>query len=159
MQDDGIEQAFERDCTAAWAEDHLHLIVMPTEKCNFRCVYCYEDFGIGRMKRPVIDGVKALIRRRAPSLSSLEINWFGGEPTLAGDIVREVMTDAQEIASAHGVSLLGGMTTNGFLLNAEAYHRFYRCGISDYQITFDGPPELHDTTRLQANGRGSYDAI
>jgi molybdenum cofactor biosynthesis enzyme MoaA len=100
MQDDGIEQAFERDCTAAWAQDHLHLIVMPTEKCNFRCVYCYEDFAIGRMKRPVIDGVKALIRRRVASLSPLEIQWFGGEPTLAHDIVCEVMNDAQEVACA-----------------------------------------------------------
>jgi uncharacterized protein len=159
MQDDGIEQAFERDCAAAWAQDHLHLIVMPTEKCNFRCVYCYEDFHIGRMKRPVVDGVKALIRRRAVSLSSLEIQWFGGEPTLAGDIVREVMTDAQEVARANGVSLIGGMTTNGFLLNAEAYDRFYSCGISHYQISLDGPPELHDTTRLQGNGRGSFDRI
>ena len=51
------------------------------------------------------------------------------------------------------------MTTNGFLLNAEAYHRFYSCGISDYQISLDGPPELHDTTRLQANGQGSFDTI
>ena len=100
-----IEQSFERDCAAAWAEDHLHLIVMPTEKCNFRCVYCYEDFSIGRMKRAVIDGVKALIRRRVASLSSLEIQWFGGEPTLAHDIVCEVMTDAQEVARANGVSL------------------------------------------------------
>jgi len=159
MHSNEIEQAFERNCAAAWAQDHLHLIVMPTEKCNFRCVYCYEDFSIGRMKRSVIDGVKALIRRRAPSLSSLEIDWFGGEPTLAGDIVCEVMTDAQELARVHGISLFGGMTTNGFLLNAEAYRRFYGCGIGHYQITLDGPPEQHDTTRLRANGRGSFDTI
>jgi uncharacterized protein len=159
MRGDDIEQSFERNWTAAWAEDHLHLILMPTEKCNFRCVYCYEDFSIGRMKRSVIDGVKALIRRRAPSLSSLDINWFGGEPTLAGDIVREVMTDVQEVARVHGISLFGGMTTNGFLLNAEAYRRFYDCGIGHYQITLDGPREQHDTTRLRINGQGSFDTI
>lgn len=159
MRNDDVDQSFERSCTEAWAENHLHLIVMPTEKCNFRCVYCYEDFSVGRMKRPVIDGVKALIRRRAPSLSSLEINWFGGEPTLAGGVVHEVMTDAQEVAGARGISLRGGMTTNGFLLDAKMYNRFYSCGIGDYQITLDGPPELHDTTRLQANGLGSFDKV
>ena len=159
MRTSDIEDSFERNWAKAWAEDHLHLIVMPTEKCNFRCVYCYEDFSIGRMKRPVIDGVKALIRRRAPTLSLLDISWFGGEPTLAGDIVREVMTDAQEVASAHGVLLLSGMTTNGFLLNAETYRRFSSCGVRHYQITLDGPPELHDTTRLRANGQGSFDTI
>jgi uncharacterized protein len=45
------------------------------------------------------------------------------------------------------------------LLNAEAYHRFYTCGVSHYQISLDGPPQLHDTTRLQANGLGSFDTI
>jgi uncharacterized protein len=70
-----MDGSFDRNWASAWAEDHLHLILMPTEKCNFRCIYCYEDFSIGRMGRPVIEGVKALIRRRLPSLSSIEINW------------------------------------------------------------------------------------
>jgi uncharacterized protein len=152
-------QSFDRNWASAWAEDHLHLILMPTEKCNFRCVYCYEDFSIGRMQRPVIEGVKSLVRRRLPSLSSIEINWFGGEPTVASDIVLEVMEDAREASRAHAVSLRAGMTTNGFLLSAEKYAAYYNSGISDYQITLDGPREFHDATRLQANRRGSFDTI
>lgn len=132
---------------------------MPTEKCNFRCVYCYEDFSIGRMGRPVIEGIKGLVRRRAPSLSSIEINWFGGEPTAAADIVLEVMKDAQEVTRANGVALRGGMTTNGFLLTASQYKEFHQHGIKDYQITLDGPQEFHDTTRLQANRKGSFAEI
>jgi uncharacterized protein len=159
MHADDAELSFEKNCCSAWAEDHLHLIVMPTEKCNFRCVYCYEDFSIGRMERPVIEGVKSLIRRRAPSLSSIEINWFGGEPTVAGDIVLEVMSDAQEVSREHGVALRGGMTTNGFLLSAEKYKSYYTCGIQDYQITLDGPQKVHDTTRLQASNKGSFTTI
>jgi uncharacterized protein len=159
MRADKAEQSFEKNCCEAWAQDHLHLIVMPTEKCNFRCVYCYEDFSIGRMERPVIEGIKALVRRRAPTLSSIEINWFGGEPTAAGDIVLEVMRDAQQTTRAHGVALRGGMTTNGFLLTADRYQEFHRGGIKDYQITLDGPQAFHDTTRLQANRKGSFSEI
>lgn len=159
MLANGVGQIFEKNFAAAWGQDHLHLIVMPTEKCNFRCVYCYEDFSIGRMKRSVVEGVKALIRHRAPSLSSLEIDWFGGEPTLARDIVADVMTDAQEVTRLYGVSLIGRMTTNGFLLTAEEYRGFHDCGVGDYQITLDGPPEHHDTTRLRINGQGSFDTI
>ena len=32
----------------------LHLILLPTEACNFRCTYCYEDFRLGRME-PVVE--------------------------------------------------------------------------------------------------------
>lgn len=153
------DERFEANYYSAWSGDHLHLILMPTEKCNFRCVYCYEDFSIGRMARPVIDGVKALVERRAPSLSSIEIGWFGGEPTVAGDIVLEVMRHAQEACRTHGVALRGGMTTNGFLLTGPVYRTYCEAGVTDYQITLDGPQEMHDTTRLQANGRGSFAAI
>jgi uncharacterized protein len=153
------DERFEANYYSAWSGDHLHLILMPTEKCNFRCVYCYEDFSIGRMARPVIDGIKALVERRAPSLSSLEIGWFGGEPTVAGDIVLEVMRHAQEVCRPRGVALRGGMTTNGFLLTGSAYRTYWEAGVTDYQITLDGPQEMHDTTRLQANGKGSFAAI
>jgi uncharacterized protein len=40
------------------------LTLFPTEKCNFRCTYCYEDFLIGKMPKKVIEGVKNLIRSR-----------------------------------------------------------------------------------------------
>jgi len=38
--------------------DRLQLILLPTEQCNFRCTYCYEDFAIGRMSDAVVAGVK-----------------------------------------------------------------------------------------------------
>ena len=50
----------------------LHLILLPTEKCNFRCKYCYEDFSIGRMNVDTISGVKALLEKRCSDLSHRE---------------------------------------------------------------------------------------
>ena len=44
--------------------DSLELIIMPTEKCNFRCSYCYEDYKKGKMKRPVIDGIINLVIKK-----------------------------------------------------------------------------------------------
>ncbi|GAB3621950.1 hypothetical protein GCM10027418_00320 [Mariniluteicoccus endophyticus] len=44
--------------------DRLELILMPTEACNFRCHYCYEDFGVGLMPAGVREGVRNLLRRR-----------------------------------------------------------------------------------------------
>ena len=65
------------------ANNALRLILMPTEACNFRCTYCYEDFRYKRMDDSVVTGVKRFLDLRASHLSQLEISWFGGEPLLA----------------------------------------------------------------------------
>jgi uncharacterized protein len=148
-----------RDFAEAWDDTHLHLIIMPTEKCNFRCVYCYEDFSVGRMKPPVVRAVMAMLERRIPHLRSIEINWFGGEPTVALGAVREIMSHAQRLCRLHGVRLRAGMTTNGYLLSGPTYMDLVSHQITDFQISLDGPKRFHDTTRLQANSRGSYDQI
>lgn len=150
---------WEQEFRSAWDQRHLHLIIMPTEKCNFRCVYCYEDFKIGRMSAATKDAVKRLLENRVPGLTSLEINWFGGEPTVALDVVEDTMSAAQGLCNQHDVSLRGGMTTNGFLLTDVVYGRLVERGVVDFQISLDGPAEFHDTTRLQANGKGSFERI
>lgn len=134
-------------------------MLLPTEACNFRCVYCYERFAHGRMKRPVVDGVKALLARRAPRLSFLTVSWFGGEPLLARDIIREIMCHAATLAGAHGFLLVADMATNGYLLDRPTFEQALDWGVSRYQIAFDGPRAWHDRRRLRADGRGTFDRI
>ena len=150
---------YETKFAQAWDADHLHLIIMPTEKCNFRCVYCYEDFSIGRMKPATIIGLKAFLSVRAISLKSLEINWFGGEPTLASEIIEDVMTHVADLAKRFGFHLLGAMTTNGYLLNGERYLRYVQLGITHFQISLDGYAEFHDETRRLAGKGGTFAEI
>ena len=95
----------------------LSLIILPTEKCNFRCTYCYEDFSIGRMQAPVISGIKELLKNRIKDIDRLSISWFGGEPLLAKSVVLDIGTFAYELSAAYGVNFRAGFTTNGFLLN------------------------------------------
>ena len=136
----------------------LHLILMPTEKCNFRCTYCYEDFKIGRMAPSVVNGIKTLIGRRVPSLTSIHIGWFGGEPTLAPDIVENI-NSAVLIDKPANLSFSSSMSTNGWLLNGSLLDRMLDAGITTFQISLDGDIEEHDRTRLQQNGTGSFDRI
>ena len=60
------------------ASDALHLMLLPTEACNFRCRYCYEDHAPERMSPELVGAVKAFLSRRATDLRWLYVSWFGG---------------------------------------------------------------------------------
>jgi len=146
--------------TEGIAANRLHLILLPTEACNFRCVYCYEDFRLGRMKPEVVEGVERLLESRFPTLDALAVSWFGGEPLAAAEIVTRVMSRVDELRRDRpGLHLSSDMTTNGWLLSEDLFARLFALGVTRYQISFDGPPDLHDRKRLQANGRGSFDGL
>lgn len=138
----------------------LNLILLPTEHCNFRCSYCYEDFSVGQMPRPVIDGVKALLTRRAGDLRELEISWFGGEPLLAKSVIHEISRHAAALRHQFpGLTYAANMTTNGYLLDSATAETLVSLGVTWYQISLDGPQEIHNRTRVRANGSGSFDQI
>lgn len=138
----------------------LHLIIFPTEKCNFRCTYCYESFEHGAMGRETVDAIKALINERSSGLSNLTISWFGGEPLLNSKLVVEIGDFCKKImSSTPGFSYGSDATTNGYLLDIELAKSLIQAGVDKFQISLDGDRLTHNRTRLQANGTGSFDAI
>jgi uncharacterized protein len=142
------------------ANDRLHLILLPTERCNFRCTYCYEDFTIGRMNAATIEGVKRLVEHRLDELQSLTISWFGGEPLLARTVVEDISEYIVRVTAAHqDVHYDADITTNGYLLDSATVTRLAELGIGLFQISLDGPESFHDQTRVRANGQGSFRQI
>lgn len=138
----------------------LHLILMPTEACNFRCVYCYETFALKEMKPEVVAGVKRLLSRRAPGLHQAVLSWFGGEPLLAPRIIEEVMTHARALEAEYpDLSVQSDITTNGFQLSEAMADRMHRVGVHRYQISLDGPRDTHDRKRVRPGGLGTFDRI
>ncbi|KAM3102286.1 radical SAM protein [Phormidesmis sp. 146-12] len=139
---------------------NFHLILMPTEKCNFRCTYCYEDFVMGRMKQETILGVKALLERRCVDLDYLNIAWFGGEPLIAKDIVLEISSYATTLARRYPrLRYESDMTTNGYLLDYNTAKALADVGVRCYQVSLDGSREIHDKSRIRADGSSTYDQI
>jgi uncharacterized protein len=138
----------------------FELIILPTEKCNFRCTYCYEDFEIGRMTRQTIDAVKQLIRNRVDELDALQLSWFGGEPLLASKIVLEISQFAKKLADERqNLRYQAHITTNASLLDAEMFSKLTAAGVTDYQISLDGPKDIHDQSRRNSSGTGTFDRI
>jgi uncharacterized protein len=152
--------ALARAAGIALSKDSLQLIILPTEKCNFRCTYCYEDFSIGRMSGDVQQSLKRFLSRVAPRLERLYLNWFGGEPLLAPAVVKGISSYAQGLARQYGMSGFGGeLTTNGYLLGPELFAELLTLQQSSFQISLDGFREGHDATRKSAAGRGTFDVI
>ena len=135
------------------------LIILPTEKCNFRCTYCYEDFSIGKMKESVQVSIERFMELRIPELSELSLHWFGGEPLLAKEVVLRLAAHAKKLCELYGTSLNGGLTTNGYVLTFELFEELLSYNQRFFQITLDGWQSGHDAVRKMANGRGSFERI
>ncbi|NVI84315.1 radical SAM protein [Janthinobacterium sp. BJB401] len=139
--------------------NHLQLILLPTENCNFRCTYCYEDFEVGRMKDDTIKAIKILIRKRLSKIHSLSLSWFGGEPLIAKDIVKDITAYAQQAAAEAGAVFYADITTNAYTLNKFTFESLAELGIRSYQISLDGDKIEHDKTRKLTSGNGSFSKI
>jgi len=138
----------------------LELILLPTEQCNFRCRYCYEDFADGRMQESVIFGIKNLLAARAPELDDLRVSWFGGEPLLNRHAISEISRFCVDLEAAWpNLKYRGSMTTNASLLDHATLAQLVAWGIAHYQITLDGPEHLHDQLRVTRTGKGTFDKV
>lgn len=147
------------DRTAAVNSDRLVLTVLPTSGCNFKCVYCYEDFQPKKMNAETQEQLVKFAERLLEGKKSLFVNWFGGEPLLAEDVVESLSKSLIELCRKKKVTYFAGMTTNGYLLNLDTFRRMLRCRVIDYQITVDGLKSDHDRLRMLKDNRGSYDVI
>ena len=144
------------------AEPHaIGLVICPTLACNFRCPYCFEDRVSGTMSQQVQDDVVALASRLfdASRARALQVNWFGGEPLLAPDIIESLSKRLIALAHERGATYEAGIITNGYLLTQEIADMLGRNLVDEAQITLDGLAASHDQTRHLAGGGPTFSRI
>lgn len=137
----------------------LKLTILPTEKCNFRCKYCYETHNKGPMSQEIQNAVVKLVRKNIHQYSSIQVNWFGGEPLEALDIVKSLSMRILKITNAAQRRYSSFMTTNGYDLTPEVLENLLNYHIYTYQITIDGLKNIHDRLRPHKDGAETYDRI
>lgn len=140
-------------------ERTLRFIVLPTEKCNFRCLYCYEDFEIGKMSLEVQDDIIEFVKRNVSDFTGVDIRWFGGEPLLAIDVIERVSNAVIEICKRMKRRYTASIITNAYLLDMAMYRRLLKCHVWLYQITVDGLKDTHDIYRPLQDGSGTFERI
>lgn len=142
-------------------EETLHLIILPHENCNFRCVYCYEKFEKNKMKPEIVQGIIKYVEKQLKSrdYKLFTVSWFGGEPLLGIDVMETLSESFLELCQRYNVVYSAGITTNGSLITEKNFRRLCEMKVTNYQITIDGIKEIHDQQRIMVNGRGTYDLI
>lgn len=145
-------------CTST-SNDLLRLTVFPTEQCNFRCSYCYEYFDNPQMSQKTLNSLLKFLEQRLTSVKILSINWFGGEPLLAKDIIIKASKVIQNTIINTDTIYIGAITSNGYLLDIHTASILEHCGISNYQITLGGFAKEHNITRKLKNGGETFEVI
>jgi len=144
---------------SSFGNKKLDLSLFITEQCNFRCLYCYENFKFGNMPSDLIDGVKNLILNKINDLKILNISFLGGEPLLNKDAIYEISNWAAETCIKHNVKYTANIATNGFLLDEEIFNELIKSKITSFQITLDGEKQIHDELRQTVNYQNTFEKI
>lgn len=139
----------------------LFLTLAPTSDCNFRCPYCYEkDVLIDTaMSIEVQDAIINFVESKMPSIKSLAITWYGGEPLLGIDAIRYMSKKFIQMCEENHVTYSAGIITNGYLLTREIAAELKTLKVSFYQITLDGDEETHNSRRFLVGGGATYSTI
>lgn len=145
--------------TSRYRTDTGELTLLPTEDCNFDCLYCSQKKHPGQMLPWVRDAVRKYVGKNIRYWKNLRIVWFGGEPLLAFDVIAELAPFFQATANDSGVKFFSHITTNGYLLTPQTSADLLAWGVNDYQITVDGTPDEHNKRRRLKDGSGTFDQI
>ena len=131
--------------------------------CNLACRYCFAGEGEYKGDRSLMSlevGKKALdfLVANSGNRRNLEVDFFGGEPLMNFDVVKELVAYGRELEKTHDKHFRFTLTTNGVLLRDDVIE-FANKEMGNVVLSIDGRKEVHDHMRPFKNGKGSYDFI
>ena len=131
--------------------------------CNLRCRYCFASKGDYHGERSLMDyivGKKALdfLMDNSGGRVNLEVDFFGGEPTLNFDVVKRLVEYGRKEEKRRNKRFRFTLTTNGLLLNDDVLE-FANREMDNLVLSLDGRKEVHDRMRPNVSGSGSYDSV
>lgn len=159
---DELESVLVRNKTAWRDRSTVAFILLPTSYCNMGCTYCGQEHVRGGLSADHRDRVTARVLRaiRLETTRHVKVDWFGSEPMMGYAVLRSLATKFVAAAADHGATYSSTMVTNGSLLTERNLDVLIRqCGLGQFDITLDGPPEVHDVHRPLKSGKGSFDRI
>ncbi|MBR5538260.1 MAG: thioether cross-link-forming SCIFF peptide maturase [Clostridia bacterium] len=131
--------------------------------CNLNCSYCFASQGKYHGERGLMSfevGKRALdfLVENSGSRHNLEVDFFGGEPLMNFDVVKQLVEYARSIEKEKGKNFRFTLTTNGILIDDDVID-FANREMSNVVLSLDGRKEVHDRYRVDYEGNGSWEKI
>ena len=131
--------------------------------CNLNCSYCFASQGKYHGERAVMSGEvgkRALdfLMENSGSRHNLEVDFFGGEPLMNFEVVKQLVAYARSVEKEKGKNFRFTLTTNGVLIDDDVID-FANREMSNVVLSLDGRKEIHDRYRVDYAGNGSWERI
>ena len=135
-----------------------------THKCNLACSYCFAeggDYGVGDKGHMTLDVAKSAIDflvEKSGKNHNLEVDFFGGEPLLNFDMIKEAVLYARGLEKAKDKRFRFTLTTNALYMPDTAID-FINTQIRNVVISIDGRKDVHNCYRATTNKSDSFDIV
>ena len=131
--------------------------------CNLNCEYCFASQGKYQGERALMSfevGKQAFdfLIANSGTRRNLEVDFFGGEPLMNWDVVKQLVAYARSVEKEHNKNFRFTFTTNGVLIDDEVID-FLNKEMHNVVLSLDGRKEVHDRFRKDYAGNGSYDRV
>ncbi len=139
------------------------LCIHIAHSCNLNCSYCFASQGKYHGERALMSfevGKQALdfLIANSGTRRNLEVDFFGGEPLMNFDVVKQLVAYARSIEKQHNKNFRFTLTTNGMLIDDDVIE-FANKEMSNVVLSLDGRKEVHDRFRVDYAGNGSWERI
>lgn len=131
--------------------------------CNLNCSYCFASQGRFHGERALMSfevGKQAIdfLIANSGTRHNLEVDFFGGEPLMNFDVVKQIVEYARSVEKQHNKNFRFTLTTNGMLVDDDVIEYANR-EMSNVVLSLDGRKEVHDRFRKDYAGNGSWEKI
>lgn len=141
----------------------INSTVLLTWACNLKCVYCFEgerENVTSMTEKQANQYIEFIIKlAQIKKAENVVINLFGGEPLVNIEIGFYILEKVKAYCDANSINFISSIITNGTLLREDILMKLLDFNCKSIQVTLDGIKEIHDSRRMDKQGKGTFDKI
>lgn len=128
-----------RQSLRSQGKSRLAVTIVPSKSCNFSCGYCYNGIAHRQTRSSAFDAAHSYIARELKPQESLHLTWYGGEPTLYLDKIRDFTKSIQKFCERNDSMYSADLLTNASTLTKNQANILSELSLVNIQVSIDWP--------------------